>query len=814
MSSSTDPTNKSVSAGDRRQELLQSLLHAAKACQNKYAQKSELATDANEDVRNLISKLELVFQHGLRSVRSSIGLVVLKNVKDLVSGSSSDSGGMWRVVRTVLNKHELERFSKLQNIMNDLGRGRAWLRCALNEQSLEKYLNMLLGDEMRVREFYEDWAFLRDQERSSLLLSLISSLCSIKFALKIDAPDMNGEETASLGTLTSFLPTSLKPSLEAAPVDHSLQNSLAGVAEETKAEIIIDTNRPKAKKKKKHKGYVAPINENVQTEIQAAQDTDTIKSPFDKTNSDADNLTSKLNNIFGKIGPSESSNEEAVDFTIDSVDLTDNTSQSRKGYHGNDEYDFYSKNFSEPVVQSKSVKDVKSNQSSNTALTPVANKGIGNLIPINSKFAILQEDVNNSGSGDDTLSDKSVALDETDYGSLATTSKQERIEQLKTKNDDNASLNSARSSSSLKRDDLKSALLSVMEKKDELEDQIKAVKKLLDQEINHVAETKQELNDMKQIHKEKLDKVEARNTILSRENELLKHQLKKYVGAVQKLRDGPDAYETLAKLEGVAKENEGGKYIDYHFEASEYEKKLIQVAEMHGELLEFNENLQKNIQNKDTVISRLKDELISLRGPLPDDDDRITDDSASICSSFTDPGSISSSNRVLVNIWIPSVFLTGAGSSRHHVYQVYIRIRDVEWNIYKRYSQFYNLHSSLKKKDPIVNSFEFPPKKSLGNKSERFVEDRRRCLQTYLRSIVNYLVSTNVGLSGQSLDKETLLTFLPFFDDTNPDSVVQPVSLTSSSQVSTGSRSIGSRGSNQSIFRRSQSEQHVAPYIL
>ena len=281
---------------------------------------------------------------------------------------------------------------------------------------------------------------------------------------------------------------------------------------------------------------MAPINENVQTEIQAAQDIDTIKSPFDKTNSDADNLTSKLNNIFGKIGPSESSNEEAVDFTIDSVDLTDNTSQSRKGYHGNDEYDFYSKNFSEPVFQSKSVKDVKSNQSSNTALTPVANKGIGNLIPINSKFAILQEDVNNSGSGDDTLSDKSVALDETDYGSLATTSKQERIEQLKTKNDDNASLNSARSSSSLKRDDLKSALLSVMEKKDELEDQIKAVKKLLDQEINHVAETKQELNDMKQIHKEKLDKVEARNTILSRENELLKHQLKKYVGAVQKLR--------------------------------------------------------------------------------------------------------------------------------------------------------------------------------------------------------------------------------------------------------------------------------------
>ena len=84
------------------------------------------------------------------------------------------------------------------------------------------------------------------------------------------------------------------------------------------------------------------------------------------------------------------------------------------------------------------------------------------------------------------------------------------------------------------------------------------------------------------------------------------------------------AYETLAKLEGrnnktVSPSQEEPKrlgsggpgngseastsgivngsvhsisYVDYHFEASEYEKKLVQVAEMHGELLEFNEHLQ------------------------------------------------------------------------------------------------------------------------------------------------------------------------------------------------------------------------------
>ena len=38
------------------------------------------------------------------------------------------------------------------------------------------------------------------------------------------------------------------------------------------------------------------------------------------------------------------------------------------------------------------------------------------------------------------------------------------------------------------------------------------------------------------------------------------------------------------------------------------------MAEMHGELLEFNENLQKTVQTKDGIIARLKEDLISLRG--------------------------------------------------------------------------------------------------------------------------------------------------------------------------------------------------------
>ena len=121
-----------------------------------------------------------------------------------------------------------------------------------------------------------------------------------------------------------------------------------------------------------------------------------------------------------------------------------------------------------------------------------------------------------------------------------------------------------------------------------------------------------------------------------------------------------------------------------------------------------------------------------------------------------------SSSRTLINIWIPSVFLSGNGNSTHHVYQVYLRIRDAEWNIYRRYSEFYNLHKDLQRKDKLVAAFDFPPKKTVGNKSEKFVEDRRKRLQTYLRQIVNLMVQTNPSLSAKP-DKEQVILLMPFF---------------------------------------------------
>lgn len=91
--------------------------------------------------------------------------------------------------------------------------------------------------------------------------------------------------------------------------------------------------------------------------------------------------------------------------------------------------------------------------------------------------------------------------------------------------------------------------------------------------------------------------------------------------------------------------------FDYHKESQEYQYKLVQVAEMHAELMEFNARLTIQLANKDRLVKALQGELECLRGPINEED-------------------LPSQAPSLINIWVPSAFLTGQPSDIHHVYQV------------------------------------------------------------------------------------------------------------------------------------------------
>jgi len=111
---------------------------------------------------------------------------------------------------------------------------------------------------------------------------------------------------------------------------------------------------------------------------------------------------------------------------------------------------------------------------------------------------------------------------------------------------------------------------------------------------------------------------------------------------------------------------------------------------MHGELMEFNAHLQKCLQKREGIIRRLREELVDLRGPLAaapfvrgeDNEADAEFDSWDIVDSMSSADSQNRASaarritsgfgneRILINIWIPSAFLTGSANDLHHVYQV------------------------------------------------------------------------------------------------------------------------------------------------
>ena len=51
--------------------------------------------------------------------------------------------------------HQQNQIKEFKNVKTDLGKGRAWIRIALMESSLESYVRMFLMDETIKLEFYE-----------------------------------------------------------------------------------------------------------------------------------------------------------------------------------------------------------------------------------------------------------------------------------------------------------------------------------------------------------------------------------------------------------------------------------------------------------------------------------------------------------------------------------------------------------------------------------------------------------------------------------------------------------------------------------
>ena len=67
-----------------------------------------------------------------------------------------------------------------------------------------------------------------------------------------------------------------------------------------------------------------------------------------------------------------------------------------------------------------------------------------------------------------------------------------------------------------------------------------------------------------------------------------------------------------------------------------------------------------------------------------------------------------------MEVSIPSVIKKGRGPDTHHV--VFVQVNDDEWNIYRRFAEFWEFHNQLIKHVPEAAEFSFPSRRAIGSK--------------------------------------------------------------------------------------------------
>ena len=148
------------------------------------------------------------------------------------------------------------------------------------------------------------------------------------------------------------------------------------------------------------------------------------------------------------------------------------------------------------------------------ALTPVTNQSVGALFPVT-----LGHNASVSDDGTTQSGEEEPPSPKPDYALAGNTSQQSEqvsIGRASSHFSSNSQASGASSSNGLNREDLKQALLSVMEKKDEVEVQLKGVRALLDQEQETSSTLREDLGEVKGRLRETTEKLEARNSILAR----------------------------------------------------------------------------------------------------------------------------------------------------------------------------------------------------------------------------------------------------------------------------------------------------------
>lgn len=176
-------------------------------CNKRFRNRKELASETDQSVIELCASLEELFYYGLKQpqLQQPLNFVVsaaslFQNMQEIVTGTLSKSSNtlkastessFWEFCQNYLTPHERERFANLKQVWTNLGKGRSFIRAALNEHSLQRYILMWLSEYQILSSYYCHWSVLLDESMSKSLPDLIKSLDQVLFALNVDTTELN-----------------------------------------------------------------------------------------------------------------------------------------------------------------------------------------------------------------------------------------------------------------------------------------------------------------------------------------------------------------------------------------------------------------------------------------------------------------------------------------------------------------------------------------------------------------------------------------------------------------------------------------------
>ncbi|XP_069774979.1 pleckstrin homology domain-containing family M member 2 isoform X2 [Narcine bancroftii] len=136
----------------------------------------------------------------------------------LLYGLQDISSGYWVLVVHFTRSDAVKQIEVLQHVATNLGRSRAWLYLALNENSLESYLRLFWENQTLLYKYYFKNALVCSHDHLTLFLTLVSGLEFIRFELELDVPYLD---------LAPYMPEYYKPQ-HLLDFEERLPNSMHG----------------------------------------------------------------------------------------------------------------------------------------------------------------------------------------------------------------------------------------------------------------------------------------------------------------------------------------------------------------------------------------------------------------------------------------------------------------------------------------------------------------------------------------------------------------------------------------------------------